>query len=176
MVVVAIIGVLAAISADYMGKEAQVNAAARVTSELLGKARRLATSYGPVRADVVAATGERARAKIRVSTSASTGANLIEVFRLVENVGASFTWVAETSYMVSAKVQIYAVSDTAASNGGQALPAALGAGTKEKKFFPDGTAEASTWYLQKRGNVVGSEKWRVWVMPLSAIAAMEPVW
>jgi prepilin-type N-terminal cleavage/methylation domain-containing protein len=176
MVVIVIIGILAA-TATIGLRTNPAHEGARTIMELLGKTRRLATAGGPVRSDVAAATGETARAKIQVSADTSTGTtqNVLRVFVLKESAGAStFVWSQEMQITLPANAEVFGVANTTISTSGGALPGAL-AGTVEKKFYPNGTAEAQTWYVQRRSTSAG-DRYRIWVAPLSGIPAMEKAW
>jgi prepilin-type N-terminal cleavage/methylation domain-containing protein len=178
MVVVVIITILA-VSATLAIKDAPIHEGARTISEYLNFARRRAVDGGTVRSDVATAMGmtPAPRSKIVISFNAGTSQHGVEVYQLTELPAAGqFTWTLIKREYLSDKVQLYAGSNTTVSVAGGALPAANGSATITRYFYPDGTADAQTWYLQDRFGQGGGDKYRVWVMPLTGIASMEKTW
>jgi prepilin-type N-terminal cleavage/methylation domain-containing protein len=88
MVVVTILGLLAAAVSVYMRPQRTVIDAANVTADVVREAARIAFAKGPVRADVVNALGYSYRTKMNVESEA------LVLRQLVENVApGSASWV-----------------------------------------------------------------------------------
>jgi prepilin-type N-terminal cleavage/methylation domain-containing protein len=171
MVVVAILGVMAALSLRAL-KTDPVGQDARKVAALLVTARRTALQGGPVRADVVADIGSRARSQITFEDDG--GRTVARVWLLREfAVGASplYEWVEITGLALSEKTALRGVSDTADIDPGATLPDVPTA-TVTKNFFPDGTSEAMVVYLGD----ADKSKWRVVMFPASSVPTVYSDW
>lgn len=171
MVVVAILGILAALSFRAM-KTDPVGQDARKVAAMMVTARRAAMSGGPVRADVVASDGTRSRSQVTFEDEA--GRTVVRVWVLVENAPAAvplYNWVELTGLALSRNTPLRGVADVASLDPGATLPSAP-SGTITKNFFPDGTSEPMVVYL----GATDASKWRVIVLPASAVPAVYSDW
>jgi prepilin-type N-terminal cleavage/methylation domain-containing protein len=168
MVVVAILAILTALSLRAL-KTDNVGQDARKVAALVSTARRVALSGGPVRADVVAAHGIRARAQITFEEEDNQV--MVRVWRLREGAGAAFDWVEITAGALSRTTALRGIAAAAEVDPGQTLPSAP-SGLISKNFFPDGTCDPMIVYL---GTAAGS-KWRIVVYPVSGVATFYSGW
>jgi prepilin-type N-terminal cleavage/methylation domain-containing protein len=171
MVVVAIIAVLGGLAIALVHGEPARDAAWEV-SALLHEARRTAQNGGPVRADVVAAGGVRARARVEVGRLES-GRGVIRLWRLAEDPAPADTagWVLLRELVLPPDVTLAGVDGQARveSSGGPAE--ALGSDPVDRDYYPDGTSDAMTIYL--RGH---DDDQRIVVLPLSAVPMSVSGW
>ena len=168
MVVLVILGILALLSFKWFRSE-PVGADARRISSLMVSAGRAAVAGGPVRSDVLAATGMTARTEIEFDGNAKT----VTVYRLIERAlpSTSYDWVPMSGMGLNTFTLIQTVASTSqmqpSSETGYTIPAALGTGKVDKYFYPQGTVDPMTVYVQdSRPNIV--TKYRVVTLPLQA--------
>ncbi len=175
MVTVAIIGILVGLAATALTRNPEIDGARQVAS-LLAEARRRAVAAGPMRSDVVAATGERARVKVDFTNESGRG--IVYVALAVEDPApaATFQWVDVSAQRLPDKVEIYAVGTSAAVDPGGSVPGALGTGILTRKYYPDGTAQALTAYIHRTNSSGDHSKQRVYVLPLTATPASFKGW
>ena len=175
MVTVAIIGILVGLAATALTRNPEIDGTRQVAA-MLSEARRRAIAAGPMRSDVQAATGERAR--IKVDFTNQSGRGLVWVSMAVEDPApaTTFQWVDVSGQRLPDKVEIYAVGTSAAVDPGGALPGALGTGVVTRKFYPDGTAQALTVYVQRSNSSGTHSQHRVFVLPLTATPSTFKGW
>lgn len=172
MVVVAILALTAALAVTGM-KSNPVGSDARKVAALMATANRTAIGGGPIRTDV-AATGIRHRAVLEIL--GQTNGFQLTVYKVVENPGANdgtFTYVPVGNETLNQDTEVWALGDTAATlpTGTDPTqtdftpPVAPNLGPN-KKYFPDGTAEAMTIYLKNKTNDAAT-RYRVVALPLS---------
>lgn len=168
MVVVAIIGIAAGLSFSML-KSDEAGSDARRVAGFMATAYRLAQAGGTVRSDVaasgVAPCNTTARTQLRVSTD--TGVNLVAVWKMEEDPLPAHTcaWVYVTGVYLSDEVHVFAVTDTPVLAPTGTNPTALGTGSVTKSYFPDGTADPFTVYIE---NVNGNgNRYRVVGLPLA---------
>jgi hypothetical protein len=178
MVVLVILGVLAA-GAVMVTKTDPTVEGARTVGSMLQAARRRAIATGPVRDDVIAgfaggAEPSTARTKVEVTTE--NGKNVLRMWEVVEDPdSADFTWVEVAVAALPSGAEVYGVELVVALDVGSTTPTALGADSIATYFYPDGTADAQTWFISRR-DTDNANKWRVYVMPLSGIATTDKNW
>jgi prepilin-type N-terminal cleavage/methylation domain-containing protein len=177
MVVIAILGILAGLSIKGFRTDT-TNRDARKIASLMSTAYRMAIADGPVRADVAAAWGVRARTRVEFSTSGS--ANLVYVYELEEDPlpANTYSWAPVSGSYLSNRAEIYAVTAAATTLPDQTIPAAslLGSATTSRNYFPDGTSDAYTVYLRDALNTTSGDKWRVVAMPLTPAPQVYKDW
>jgi prepilin-type N-terminal cleavage/methylation domain-containing protein len=177
MVVVAILGILAAAAVVYT-KSDHVGEAARATNALLQEARRHAVSNGPIRADVATALGPTV-GRSRVEFTKSGIYSIVRLWDLVEDPLPNHTaqWKLSSQLTFESDVETYGVATVAQPNPGGALPAALGAGSISRMFYPNGSADPMTAFIHKTGAASNApESFRVFVMQISANAETLKGW
>jgi prepilin-type N-terminal cleavage/methylation domain-containing protein len=175
MVVVAIIGILVGLAATALTKNPEIDGTRQVAA-LLAEARRRAISAGPMRADVTAATGERARVKVDFTNEGGRGLVWVSVAVEDPSPATTFQWVDVSGQRLPDKVDIYAVGTSAAVDPGGAVPAALGTGTVTRRFYANGTSEAMTVYIRRTSSSGTYSQHRVFVLPLTATPATYKGW
>ncbi len=174
MVVIAILG-LASSLAVIATKHDPTAKSAREVAAFLQTARRAAVAHGPVRSDVKAATGITATQRVRFKDVGGT-LSRVELYDLVEGTGATATWTFNTWTWIPNRTKIYGVATTANTNGGETLPTALATnGQVDMFFFPNGSADATTVYLQTRDSNK-PDRFRIFVMPLSGMPTTTKGW
>jgi prepilin-type N-terminal cleavage/methylation domain-containing protein len=175
MATVAILSVAAGAAITGMRPD-RVASSARTVSSLITEARQLALAGGPIRGDVATATGVTARTQVEVD--ASSDDTIVRLWRAVEDDdSATLEWELVSHAWLPSEVVVYAVGTTAASLAGGTLPAALGDGTAMRSFFPDGTAEAATVYLGRKGDTEGKRsRYRVIVFPIIGTPQIYVAW
>lgn len=167
LVVIAILGILAATAVVYT-KTDRVGDGARQVSALLQEARRHAMSLGAVRPDVALATGNRARSRVEFTTVA--GRSTVYLWDYVEDPAPATTgqWKLASSVSLPTEVEIAGIAAVAVPDPGLALPATLGATTRD--YYTDGSADAMTVFLRKRNTpATHPDRYRIFVLPLSAM-------
>lgn len=165
MVVVAIIGVLAALGTALLRNAPRpVDAASQVSSKL-SEASRKAVGAGSVRADVAAALGSIARTRVRFTITDNVVA--LSLQRLEEDPSPATTasWVELSSLTLHHTVRLAGYAATADLTGGAVAPAvALGNGDSlEIRCNPDGSCDGMTIYLTDEK---ARRKARLVVLPL----------
>ena len=171
MVVVVIVEIMAALSFTSL-KTDSVGQDARKLSALVVTARRAALSGGPVRPDITASDGTRARSQLTFEDEG--GVTVVRVWVLQENPPASvplYEWVELTGLALGKNTALRGVATSASLDPGGTLPTAP-SGTITRNFFPDGTCEAMVAYL----GADGSSKWRVIVLPAAAVPTVYSDW
>jgi prepilin-type N-terminal cleavage/methylation domain-containing protein len=175
MVTVVILGILAALTVSTF-KSQPVADSTRKVAAVIADARRRAVSGGPIRADVAAATGNRARAIIDYTNESGVGRARIYVAVEDPLPATTFQWIEVSGQSMPNEVEFYAIGSSPAIDPGGAVPAALGAGTVTKRFFADGTCDATTVYLRKSGSSDPNLRHRVFAMPLTCSTGMFKDW
>jgi hypothetical protein len=144
---------------------------ARKIVAVMAAAHRTAVEGGQVREDVAATWGLHARAEIEIASDA------VWVYRLVEAPLPShdFSWEPVLGIKLDGGVTIAAVGAGAASTPGGALPPPLGDDQHvERYYMPEGTAEAVTLYLTRKGH--DRDRYRVVGLPLAPVPQVFMGW
>lgn len=167
MIVLIILGILGLISWKFFRGDPASQVARRIAA-LMSTANRLAVAGGPVRANVIAASGVTARTEIEFNNTT----RMITVYRLVEHTTDNgYDWVSVSGLGLPAFVNIQAVASTAElqllADSGHAMPTALGTGTATKLYYPNGTVDAMTVYVTDT-RLGATGKWRIVSLPLQA--------
>jgi prepilin-type N-terminal cleavage/methylation domain-containing protein len=165
MVVVAILGITAGVvftnfRRNPTGQEARRIAAAMAT------AYRTAIAAGPVRSDVVTASGgQRARAQLEIDDSGE--GYVVTVWKLIEDPlpSSGHQWIAVESASISSEVLITQIADSA-QIGPSATTINAGGMPATKSYYPNGNADAFTVYLRHR-RLANATRYRVVGLPLS---------
>lgn len=167
MIVVVIVGVLAALSISLLNnKPRPIDAASQVSSKLAETSRK-AVGGGTVRGDVVAALGSPARTRARFAIATSNQVVSLSVQRLEEDPlpSATANWIELSSIELHSSIRLAGYTPTADLTGGATAPAvALGGGDSlEVRCNPDGTCDGITIYL---ASADGRRQARLVVLPL----------
>lgn len=164
MVVVAIIAVLVAMASVSLRPRTTAIDTGHSLRALVDEASREAVRAGPVRPDVVTATGIRARAQV----IAADDGTAFYVQRLVEDPAPAVTaaWQTVASFAVPSWVHAAAYSSQLGAY------TAVSRSTNWTSFaiacFPDGTCERKTVFFDSATGASVSRQSRVAVMPLSS--------
>jgi prepilin-type N-terminal cleavage/methylation domain-containing protein len=174
MVVVALIGLLVALSVGYMKPQIRAIDVANRIGDLIREANRRAVALGPVRADVALAIGTKARTRVR-GTSAGPQPRLV-LERLQEDAAqAAAVWV---------PVVQYTVSRGTVANSWAAGVGAFAALTKttdwtrlEVRCYPDGACDPYTLFFEAALPGAPSERYaRLSVMPIGGAIMTRRDW
>ncbi len=167
MVVVAIIGISASL-AVMVNKSDPTAKAARQLASILSQARRLAVAHGASASAAITQTA-------RVTVAEVAGHSVVKVWELNDAVSPA-VWVQLEAATLPRGVRVARMATVANTVGGETLPSALAdSAVAEMRFYPNGIAEARTFYLQTR-NSSKPDKYRVFVLPLSGIATTTKGW
>jgi prepilin-type N-terminal cleavage/methylation domain-containing protein len=167
MVVVVIIGVLAAVAVPMLRNPVDVETATRSVSAAVGEAARLAVSRGPIPAEVVAASGNTAnRTRIDITASAP---HVVTVDLQVETSATTSSWYEVQRFSLPHQVRIAGFADTAnLATGGAVTAAAV-----HLECGSNGQCEPKTIYVQRDD---GRDKFRIVVLPLSTAPQVLEGW
>lgn len=140
MVVVTILGVLATMAVIYMRPRPRPLDVANRVGDLVREANRRAIALGPVRADVVAALGTKARTKITVRASGSKA--MFVLWRLQEAAPGTpaASWEETESYLLDDHVKWVDKASSAEITAYDSF---------NVYCRPDGTCDATTLYLKE---------------------------
>lgn len=172
MVVIAIVGILGASASAVLTTEESPKDAAAKLAGAVETASRLAIAGGPVSAEVVAAEGSRARA--RVSIAAVDDWQNIAVERRFENGDGTSRWELAHELWVPTHLEIYGVEAGVSRLDPGGSPSALPGGAAELLCYPDGTCDPATFYV--RASEGPADPHRVVVMPLGGASAVLSGW
>lgn len=167
MIVVAIVGVLAALSISLLNnKPRPIDAASQVSSKLAETSRK-AVAGGTVRGDVVQSLGSPARTRARFTIGTGNEVVTLSVQRLEEDPlpSATATWVELSSVALHGSIRLSGYTPSADLTGGATAPtvALSGGSSLEVRCNPDGTCDGITIYL---ASADGRRKARLVVLPL----------
>jgi prepilin-type N-terminal cleavage/methylation domain-containing protein len=175
MMVVAIIGVLAAMASVAMQPRiTAIDVAVRV-GELIREANRRAVALGPVRADVALNIGSKARTRVRGMTVGPRPTFVLE--RLQEDVAPSTSavWVAVMQYAVARDV--VAESWGAGVGSHSALSRSADWTAFEARCYPDGTCDPHTLFFEAARPGAETERYaRLSIMPLGGAIMTRRDW
>lgn len=165
MVVVAIVGILAALGTALLRNAPRpVDAASQVSSKL-AEASRKAVNGGTVRADVATALSSQARTRVRFTIDANVVT--LTLARLEEDPEPSptATWLDLSSVTLHHSIRLAGYTPSADLTGGATGPSvALGSGDSlEVRCNPDGSCDGITIYLTDEK---ARRKARLVVLPL----------
>lgn len=184
MVVVAIIGILAAIMLVYLRPQPRAIDIANRVGDMVHEANREAVSLGTVRADVVLALGgtPAAKARTRVIAYGTTTVTFTQQ-RLQEHPSDNGAdWVTVSSYVVDPAVlpkywagsvgSYTTLSGTASTTWG----ASLAAPTFAASCYPDGTCDGRTLFFQATKDDGTNYQARLSIMPLGGATYTRQDW
>ena len=164
MVVIAMIGVLSTLASIALRSPVSAGDTAARLAVRVRECTRLAVSRGPVRADVMAALGSRARARVVVAPQPD-GSQLVTVELLEEEDLPSDggNWF-EVSRSVFSSARVTGTTTSAVLTDG------LGPGTALTsdhvlECYPTGAADAMTYYLEATSNA--NQRTRLVVMSMT---------
>ena len=177
MVVVAIIGILAAVAMFYLRPQVKAIDTANRMGDLMREASRRAVALGPVRPAVAAALGTKARTRVR-TIAPFTEQPIFVLERLQEDPSPAVTanWVEVERYTVDTAVR-------GDSWGTGVAPKATVTGLStswsgfETKCFPNGTCESRSLYFESTIVKKSDERYaRISVMPLGGAILVREDW
>jgi prepilin-type N-terminal cleavage/methylation domain-containing protein len=167
MVVVVIIGVLAAIAVPMLRNPVDVETSTRSVSAAIGEAARLAVSRGPVPAEVVASSGNTAN-RTRIDITASVP-HVMTVDLQVETGATTSAWYEVQKVTLPRQVVVAGYANTAnLAAGGLMIPAAV-----HFECGSNGQCEPKTIYIQRED---GRDRFRIVVLPLSTAPQVLEGW
>jgi prepilin-type N-terminal cleavage/methylation domain-containing protein len=174
MVVVAIIGILAALTVRSFTRNPTGEAARKVAS-MMATAFRTATGGGPVRSDVVDGLGNPIKSRAELEILQASGQVLFNVYLLVEDALPLHTsnWTLVSSEILSPDVEVFAVSPTVVLDPGSTPTATTLPVTRF--YYPDGTADAMVIFLRHRTNSAAT-RYRVIGLPLNPVPQVFQDW
>lgn len=164
MLVVAIVGVLAALGTAMLRSTPRASDGASQISSKLAETSRKAVAGGAVRGEVAAALGSTARTRARFDVT--SGGVVVTVERLEEDPApaTSASWVALSSITLHQVLRLAGYTPTADLTGGGTPTVPLGTGGSfEVQCHPGGTCDGVTIYLT---DAKGRSKARIVVLPL----------
>lgn len=163
MVVVAILAILATLAVVSVNPRTTAIDIGHRFRALVDTASRDAVRLGPVRPDVVTATGIRARTQIVAAGSGTA----FYVQRLVEDTGTpTATWQTIDSFALPAWVSAAAFSSQLGPYG--TVTTATDWSTFSLACFPDGTCERKTVFFESSAGSTATRQARVAVLPVAA--------
>ena len=177
MVVVAIIGILAALAFIYMRPQVKPIDTANRMGDFMREASRRAVALGPVRPPVAAALGTKARTRVR-TVAPFTAQPTFVLERLQEDPSPATTanWIEIERYTIDAAVK-------GDSWGTGVAPKATVTGltttwnTFETKCFPNGTCESRSLYFEATYPKQPLERYsRMSIMPLGGAILVREDW
>lgn len=166
MVVVAIIGILAAGATMTMRRPESPGHGAVRLSNALRQCARLAVARGPVRSGVALALGSSARARLVVRPEAASQAQdvAVELLEEEDEPSTGATWAPASRFRFSGAVRVAGFRRSSALTPGLGIDQAIGTGELVMECMPNGSTEPMTFYID--GNGSDSERVRVVVLPL----------
>lgn len=170
MIVVAILGVLAAIAFVGLDPRSSASDAARAMATLTREAGRRAVLGGDVRADVIDALGIEARSRVLVASSGERVTIRVEV--LAEGAPGEATWNLVAEETVGPTIEVAGWTARAVLDDGGAPEEAPGADPVELRCYPDGLCDAITIYFGGRRG----DRARTAVLPLGGAPVVSPTW
>jgi hypothetical protein len=177
MVVVAIVGTLAALAMIYMRPDVKPIDTANRMGDFMREASRRAVALGPVRPAVAAALGTKARTRVR-TIAPFTEQPIFVLERLQEDPSPAATanWIEVERYTVDAEVK-------GDSWGTGVAPKATVTGLTtnwsgfETKCFPNGTCESRSLYFEATHPKNPNERYaRISIMPLGGAILVREDW
>ena len=182
MVTVAIIGVLAGISAVMLRFPTSAADVSDQAGALMREAARKAVAGGRVRSDVATALGSTARARFEVSAADVNGGRTMSLQVLQEDPLPANTaqWLIVQSETLPIKlVTLAGTTDSAVlTDGGAPQANTSPTSTIDINFYPDGRADAVTFYFQTvNGSATAGGKFaRAVVLPLGGAVTTFARW
>ena len=182
MVTVAIIGVLAGISTVMLRFPTSASDVCDQAGALMREAARKAVAGGRVRSDVALAIGSTARARFEVSAADVNGGRTMSLQVLQEDPLPANTaqWLIVQSETLPVKlVTLAGTADSAVlTNGGAPQANTSASQTIDISFYPDGRADAVTFYFQTvNGSTSSIGKFaRAVVLPLGGAVTTFTSW
>ena len=172
MTTVTIVGILASVAVVGV-KEDREGDSARLVSNMSQEARRRAISGGPVRTAVANAGWGTARTSLVYSVTA--GQSAVSLFVLAEDPEPAVTasWELVRTLNLPRETAIAGVADAAFTSQGGVFATIVAPVTK--RWFPDGTSEASTVFIKPSGDRNGTN-YRVATLPLAGTPMLFSGW
>jgi prepilin-type N-terminal cleavage/methylation domain-containing protein len=169
MVVVALIGILAAVAVPWLNEPDDAEANARELASLIGSGAQLAVDRGPVSASVVDAEGgDESRVRIRIPGGTDPRVAVVEVRTEVD--ATSSTWAEVGSFKVGRGVELTGYEPLANLHGG-GVPQS---GDIDIGCDANGKCTSTTLYMRQRNSE--RNKVRIIVMPLSQSPVVRDGW
>jgi prepilin-type N-terminal cleavage/methylation domain-containing protein len=165
MVVVVIVGILAAIAVPWLNNPADVETATRTMASAIGESARLAVSRGPIPAEVALASGNANRVQIDIAGVPSS----LTVQLQVETGTNTSAWYQTQRLDMPRGVVVAGSSNLADLAGGTAVVP----GPVHLECASTGQCDAKTIYLSRSD---GTDKFRIVVMPLSTAPQVIEGW
>ncbi len=162
--VVAIISVLAAVAIMNVNKDPAVRDVAQKLSNILRETSRRAVAGGPVRSDVITATGVTARTRARITFQNGAQRVLIEELKEDTLPANGAQWETSRSTWIDRSVEIYGTRASAETVAGLGPQTVLGTSDYSILCYPNGSCDPVTIYLQTKKQ---AKKARTVVMPLN---------
>lgn len=175
-IVIAIVGVLSTLAIVYMRPQTKAIDVATRFGDLVSEASRLATLYGPVRADVAEVHGT-ARTYIKATGTGPT----FTIVLVLEEGPEPDTGILEQD------IQSYDVADdtkgkvtaesyaTEVGRYGNVTPLSTW-GAFHVNCYPNGTCDPQTLFFSQATGPTGDRQARVSIMPLGAASYVRPDW
>jgi len=164
MVVVAILAVLATMAAISLRPRTSAVDAGHSLRALVDEASRDAVRAGPVRPDVVTATGLRARTQIVAADSGTA----FYVQRLVEDPAPATTTSWETVSSFALPSWVHADAYSSQLGGYTSVSRSTDWSSFAIACYPDGTCERKTVFFESSTGATSTRQSRVAVLPLSS--------
>lgn len=166
MMVVVIIGILAAIAVPFLTSPIDVETATRSVASAIGEGARLAVGRGPLPAEIVLTTGNANR--IRIDISAADPPVVVAEMQ-VETGASTAAWYEVQRLVLPRGVTLAGGADLADLAGG----GTISAGAVHLECAATGQCDPKTIYLSRSD---GTDKYRIVVMPLSSAPQVLDGW
>lgn len=175
MMVVAIVGVLAAMATVYMRPTVKPLDVANRVGELVREANRRAVALGPVRAAVALSIGTKARTRVRATSGGARPTFVLE--RLQEDPAPATTavWVAVLQYRVDAATVAESWGAGVGAHG--VLSRSTDWTAFEARCYPDGSCDPHSLFFEAAAPGAASERYaRMSIMPLGGAIMTRRDW
>jgi prepilin-type N-terminal cleavage/methylation domain-containing protein len=166
MMVVVIIGILAAIAVPFLTNPIDVETATRSVASSIGEGARLAVTRGPLPADIALSTGNPNRVQIDI---AATDPPTVTVQLQVEVSATDADWYQVQQLTLPRGVVLGGGSDSADLSGG----ATVTPGAVHIECAATGQCDGKTIYLSRND---GTDRYRIVVLPLSSAPQVMEGW
>lgn len=179
MTVIVILAILATLSVLYLKPRTVPMDVAQRFGDLVREARRQAITYGPVRANVVAANGNSKARTCITAAGALEGSPTFWLNRLIENpslTSNTFTWNETQVMTVPATVKGMTYANAVGTNPGVTVSSADWA-SFSLCCFPDGTCQPRSLFFENTKTTPPREfRARISILPLGATTLTRPDW
>jgi len=175
MMVVAIVGVLAAMASVFMQPRITAIDVATRVGDLFREANRRAVALGPVRADVALNIATKARTRVRGVSAGPRPTFVLERLQEDASPATSAVWIAVMQYTVVRDV--VAESWGAAVGSHSALSRSVDWTSFEARCYPDGTCDPHTLFFEAARPGAETERYaRLSIMPLGGAIMTRRDW